>query len=121
MSHEHNVAEDNTADPGAAPRQVVQREDGTDVELVTFPPGDRQNPRNWPLSKKWSIVGVIIPIDLTVSWAASGFSPASTKFSEDFGISTEIATLGLSMYVLGLALGPMTLAPLSEVRKAAYH
>ncbi|KZP32495.1 MFS general substrate transporter [Athelia psychrophila] len=30
------------------------------------------------------------------------------------GVSTEVATLGLSLYVLGLALGPMTLAPLSE-------
>ncbi|KAL9104570.1 MAG: hypothetical protein Q9163_000492 [Psora crenata] len=108
-------AEDNTADPASAPRQTFQREDGTDVEVVTFSPGDKSNPRNWPLWRKWSIVGVIIPIDLTVSWAASGFSPASMKFQEDFGVSTEVATLGLSLYVLGLAFGPMTLAPLSEV------
>ncbi|KAE8448794.1 hypothetical protein EG329_008796 [Mollisiaceae sp. DMI_Dod_QoI] len=31
-----------------------------------------------------------------------------------FGVSAEVGTLGLSLYVLGLALGPMTLAPLSE-------
>ena len=29
-------------------------------------------------------------------------------------MSSEVTTLGLSLYVLGLALGPMTLAPLSE-------
>ena len=110
-------AQRSTGDPDTRPRQVIQREDGTDVELVAFQPGDKSNPRNWPLWRKWSIVGVIIPIDLSVSWAASGFSPASMRFQKEFGISSEVATLGLSLYVIGLALGPMTLAPLSEVRK----
>lgn len=109
-----NVATGNTADPGVAPRQIVQRSDGTDIELVTFPPGDPGNPRNWPTWRKWSIVIAIALIDLTVSFVASGFSPASTKFAKDFGVSAEVATLGLSMTVLGFALGPMTLAPLSE-------
>lgn len=109
-----SVASGNTADPGAASRQVVQREDGTDVELVTFPPGDPANPRNWPIWRKWSIVIVIMLIDLTVSFTASGFSPAAKKFAKDFGVSGEVGTLGLSLCVLGFALGPMTLAPLSE-------
>ena len=104
----------SVAATGETPRQIVKRSDGTDVELVTFQPGDPANPRNWPEWRKWSIVGVIILIDLTVSWAASGYSPGSTKFSKDFDVSAEIATLGLSLYVLGLAFGPMTLAPLSE-------
>lgn len=109
-----SVAEGNSAAPGEAPRQIVRNEDGVDVELVTFPPRDPENPRNWPTWRKWSIVVVIAGIDLTVSFAASGFSPASTKFSKDFGVSSEVATLGLSMTVWGFALGPMTLAPLSE-------
>ena len=107
-------AEGNTAAPGEAPRQIVKRADGTDVELVTFPPGDPENPRNWPLWRKWSIVIAVVFIDLTVSFVASGFSPASAKFAKDFGVSSEVVTLGLSMTVLGFALGPMTLAPLSE-------
>ena len=109
-----SFAAGNTADPGVAPRQVVQRADGTDVELVSFPPGDPENPRNWPTWRKWSIVIVIMLIDLTVSFAASGFSPAAKKFAKDFGVSGEVGTLGLSLCVLGFALGPMTLAPLSE-------
>ena len=109
-----NVASGNTADPGVAPRQIVQRADGTDVELVTFPPGDPENPRNWPAWRKWSIVIVIIVIDLTASFTASGFSPAAKKFAKDFGVTDLVGTLGLSLCVLGFALGPMTLAPLSE-------
>ena len=100
---------------GEGSRRTVRRPDSTDIELITFPPGDPENPRNWPSWRKWSIVMVIALVDLTVSWIASGFSPASTEFSEDFHVSTEVATLGLSLCVLAFGIGPMTLAPLSEV------
>ncbi|KIX93496.1 uncharacterized protein Z520_10674 [Fonsecaea multimorphosa CBS 102226] len=82
--------------------------------VVTFPPGDPADPRNWPVWRKWTIVASITLIDLTVSWGASGFSPASEKFTKHFHVSTEVGVLGLSLYVLGLAFGPMSLAPLSE-------
>lgn len=115
MAHDvQDIAEGTTAAPDAAPRQVEDRSDGSNVELVTFPQGDPENPRNWPTWRKWSIIFVIILIDLTVSWGASGFSPGSSAFVKDFKVSTEVGTLGLSTYVLGLAFGPMTLAPLSE-------
>lgn len=84
------------------------------MDLDSFPKDDPENPRNWPPWRKWSIVAAIIPIDLSVSWGASGYSPAEMLFGKDFGVSAEVATLGLSLYILGLALGPMTLAPLSE-------
>lgn len=91
------------------------RNDQSDIEVVNFPPGDPTNPRNWPLWRKWSIIAVIFLVDISVSWAASGFSPATKSFSEDFDVSKEVATLGLSSFILGLAIGPMTLAPFSEV------
>ena len=34
---------------------------------------------------------------------------------EEFGCSKEVAILGLSMFVIGLAIGPMVVSPLSEV------
>ena len=108
-----SAATGKAANPGSAP-QIVQKSDGREVELVTFPQGDPENPRNWPILRKWSIVIAIAFIDLTVSFTASGFSPAAAKFAQDFHVSDEVATLGLSMTVLGFALGPMTLAPLSE-------
>lgn len=83
-------------------------------EAAHFAPGDKASPRNWPTWRKWTIVMAIIPIDLSVSWGASGFSPAQSKFQAAFHVSPEVGTLGLSLYVLGLALGPMSLAPLSE-------
>ncbi|EKG17153.1 Sugar transporter conserved site [Macrophomina phaseolina MS6] len=94
--------------------QETRRPDASLVAVVHFSPGDPEDPRNWPRWKKWLMIGPILLIDLSVSWGASGFSPATKKFADEFGLSPEAGTLGLSLYVLGLAFGPMTLAPLSE-------
>lgn len=85
------------------------------AKIVHFFADDPEDPRNWPRWKKWLMIGPILLIDLSVSWGASGFSPASSKFAHEFGLPAGLGTLGLSSYVLGLAFGPMTLAPLSEV------
>ncbi|KAF2689794.1 MFS general substrate transporter [Lentithecium fluviatile CBS 122367] len=82
--------------------------------VVAFGTEDAEDPRNWSTTRKWLMVAAIMPIDLSVSWGASGFSPAAADFASDMGVSHQVATLGLSMYVLGLAFGPMSLAPLSE-------
>lgn len=91
------------------------------AKIVHFSLCDPEDPRNWPRWKKWLMIGPILLIDLSVSWGASGFSPASKKFADDFNLPAGLGTLGLSLYVLGLAFGPMTLAPLSEVRTQTYE
>ncbi|GIZ46444.1 hypothetical protein CKM354_000957000 [Cercospora kikuchii] len=85
-----------------------------DHNIAKFLPEDAQNPRNWSAFRKWTIVASIGLVDLTVSFGASGFSPASSDFAAHFGLSSEIAGIGLSIFVLGLAFGPMFIAPLSE-------
>jgi DHA1 family multidrug resistance protein-like MFS transporter len=35
-------------------------------------------------------------------------------FEAEFGTSAEVAVLLLTLYIVGLAFGPMALAPLSE-------
>lgn len=37
------------------------------------------------------------------------------QITKDFGCSQEVAILGLSLFVIGLAVAPMVLSPLSEV------
>jgi MFS family permease len=86
----------------------------TPANVITFEPNDPEDPRNWSRARKWLMVAAIVPIDLSVSWGASGFSPVAGDFAKDMDVSPSVAILGLSMYVLGLAFGPMTLAPLSE-------
>ena len=45
---------------------------------------------------------------------AGSISSGATAIGSEFHASTEVVTLDLSLYVLGFALGPLLLAPLSE-------
>lgn len=53
---------------------------------------------------------------------ASVYTPGVSEVTAVFGVSTTVAILGLSVYSLGLAFGPMIGAPISETqgRKAVY-
>ena len=88
--------------------------DSKTQHTVDFSPNDLEDPRNWQTWRKLLAWLPIIPIDLCVSFGASGYSPATTEFTKAFGVSSEVGILGLSMYTLALAIGPMLNAPLSE-------
>ncbi|GKZ35505.1 hypothetical protein AbraIFM66950_006167 [Aspergillus brasiliensis] len=51
---------------------------------------------------------------LSVAFASSAYSGDMFAIRHYFGVSNEAATLGLSLYVLGFAIGPLLWAPLSE-------
>ncbi|KAK6384273.1 hypothetical protein LTR65_009749 [Meristemomyces frigidus] len=82
--------------------------------FVTFALHDTDNPRNWPKWKKWYITCFASFLNVITCLCAGGYSSASSEIADAFSVSAEVATLGLSMYILGFALGPMILAPLSE-------
>lgn len=53
---------------------------------------------------------------LVAAFASSIFSAATVAVVLQFHVSTEVGLLGLSLYVLGFATGPILWAPLSELR-----
>lgn len=44
------------------------------------------------------------------------FAPAINSASKEFGVGSEVGTLGTTLYVLGFASGPLIWAPWSELR-----
>lgn len=56
-------------------------------------------------------------LELTVS----SYSTGQAQISEEFGVSSEVSTLGTSLLLFGFGLGPLIWAPLSELygRKSA--
>ncbi|KIJ27856.1 hypothetical protein M422DRAFT_190508 [Sphaerobolus stellatus SS14] len=73
--------------------------DPSEAEIVVFEDDDRENPKNWsPLKKKWTMF----------------IAPGQTQIIERYGVSQTLASLGLSLYVLGFAFGPL-ICPLSEM------
>lgn len=62
-------------------------------------------------------LGVILGYTTLVSaFASSIFSAATIPVSHAFHVGTEVGLLGVSLYVLGFATGPILWAPLSELK-----
>lgn len=53
---------------------------------------------------------------VTSSFTSSVFAPATAQVASLYNVSGEVGILGLSLYVLGFATGPVIWAPLSELR-----
>lgn len=51
----------------------------------------------------------------TVALNSAIFSAAVTPFAQEFGVTHEVGTMGISLYVLGFATGPIFWAPFSEL------
>ncbi|OAX80988.1 hypothetical protein ACJ72_04676 [Emergomyces africanus] len=79
-------------------------------------PDDPLHPQNWTMTKK-ILTGVILGWTTIISsFTSSIFSAAIVEVSRIYGVSTQVGILGLSLYVLGFATGPLIWAPLSELK-----
>lgn len=90
---------------------------GTDDDpyVVDFIPNDPRNPMGWTMLKKWIITLLVAVATLCVSFASSAYTGSIQQVIEEFQCSAEVATLGLSLFVLGFAFGPLLWAPFSEL------
>ncbi|KAJ5721529.1 uncharacterized protein N7483_009463 [Penicillium malachiteum] len=107
-------------DHGAITQDVLNYEyqgSGTEDDpfAVTWIPNDSRDPQRFSFSRKICITLVAASSTLIVSLASSAYSGSLDEIIADFHISTEVATLGLSLYVVGFAVGPLFWAPFSEV------
>ncbi|EGX95522.1 MFS transporter, putative [Cordyceps militaris CM01] len=87
-------------------------------------PDDPANPLNWPASRKNIHVAIVSIFTLTANLAATMFAPGAKELADEFGITDNtLETMTVSLYVLGFAIGPLILAPLSELygRLAVYN
>ncbi|KAH7022093.1 putative MFS transporter [Ilyonectria destructans] len=99
--------------------------DSQGVKLVDWDgPDDPRHPYNWPKTQRMTHIALVSFITLVVNLAATLFSPAAAKLVVDFSITNStMASLTVSIYLLGFALGPLVIAPLSELygRLWIYH
>jgi DHA1 family multidrug resistance protein-like MFS transporter len=70
-------------------------------------PNDPENPMNWPASKTWIVTLALGMMTFCVTFASSVFSNATVPVAKLFGVSTEVTTLGTSLFVLGFGAGPL--------------
>ncbi|KAF5324914.1 hypothetical protein D9611_004377 [Ephemerocybe angulata] len=93
-----------------------------DPYIVDWDLNDADDPYNWPRSKKWLITAQLAMCTFTVSFGSSAYTGGMQYTMEDFGISDNVAILGISLYVLGFALGPLIFASMGEMygRRAVF-
>ncbi|KAK0617352.1 major facilitator superfamily domain-containing protein [Immersiella caudata] len=90
-----------------------QSDDEKDPFEVTWDPSDRLNPRNMTLTKKWIIITITSFGSFIVTNASATYTATYGQMAPEFHSSRLVATIGLSTFVLGIALGPFW-SPLAE-------
>ena len=86
-------------------------------------PDDPANPKNWTTPMHLAQIIPIGVFSLNMTLAATMFAPGAEQLVQEFNITTSIiATMSLSIYVLGFGAG-VIIAPLSELygRLWLYH
>lgn len=107
---EGNFVSEQKRDPRPSSDDTVMVDDpdqaittGNDVssKIVGWDgPDDPDNPMNWPTRKKWMITISLGMLTWVVTFASSIFSTAVRPAAKEFGVSTEVMTLGTSLFVL---------------------
>ncbi|KPI40635.1 Polyamine transporter 4 [Cyphellophora attinorum] len=93
----------------------VIREPVTPDDLVWDDEVDPDNPRNWPQWQRIYCTAIPALQLLIITMALSSYVPATPGIQEHFGTTYQVTTLGVSLYLLGLGIGPLPIAPLSEM------
>jgi len=79
-------------------------------------PGTADKAINWNIKKKWSNMATISIITFLTPLASTIIAPAVPQILHSFNSSDKtLGSLLVSIYILGYAIGPLFLAPLSEV------
>ncbi|KAJ5683215.1 hypothetical protein N7462_006380 [Penicillium macrosclerotiorum] len=76
---------------------------------------DPLHPQNWSTAKKLTTAVILSFTTFNATFASSIYSSGNSILSMQFHVSNEVGTLGLSLYVLGFATGPIIWAPFSEL------
>ncbi|KAI4231748.1 MAG: hypothetical protein LQ349_005415 [Xanthoria aureola] len=105
--------------PPPAPQAMV---DERPFEVHWDGEKDPANPRSMGSLRKRIIVLIVSLSSACVTCTSSMYTSTYGQITKEFRCSQIVATLGLSLFVMGLGLGPMILSPLSEFygRKPIY-
>ncbi|KAF2749116.1 putative MFS multidrug transporter [Sporormia fimetaria CBS 119925] len=77
---------------------------------------DPENPQNWSFAKKWTLMLWVILMCTFSPMSSSMAAPGTSLTLEEFNLTSRtIGALMISVFILGYAVGPLFLAPLSEL------
>lgn len=104
-----------TATKGPAPRQPPTDPNRLPDFEVVFQQNDPDDPKNWPTwYRMWAIATVSFSAWVVVLFSTS-YTGALPGLMEEFRVTKTHATMGMTTYLLGLAVGSLIVAPMSEL------
>ncbi|KAH8704225.1 major facilitator superfamily domain-containing protein [Talaromyces proteolyticus] len=84
------------------------------IKLDWNGPDDPENPQNFAPWRKWLMVLIVSFSSLCVTCTSALYSSTYDQITVQFHISELAATVGLSLFIFGMGVGPMFVAPISE-------
>ena len=98
------------------PPKMEDEEQAPEKQFEVQWDGDRDpmNPRCMSKARKWMIVAIVSMGSTCVTCTSSMYTLTYGQITEQWHVSRVTATLGLSLFVVGLGISPMVLGPLSE-------
>ncbi|SCV70621.1 BQ2448_3383 [Microbotryum intermedium] len=117
-SSTHSNSEDTIIvdDNSSSHREDGAEEEGEDHNLVNwYSEDDTENPLNWSVPRKSFVTFCICLITTSVYSGSSIFTPGLQEAMQIWKVGQVPATLGLSLFVVGYAIGPMFLSPMTEI------
>ncbi|KAF5024493.1 hypothetical protein F66182_3433 [Fusarium sp. NRRL 66182] len=87
-------------------------------------PDDAKDPYNWASWKQDSHIALVSILALAVNLASTLFAPAAPELASEFAVTEPVvASLTVTIYLLGFSFGPLVVSPLSELygRLKIYH
>ncbi|KAJ6024272.1 multidrug resistance protein [Penicillium herquei] len=105
QSHEKSEGE-------SATQSFDSREPTPDPNIIDWEPDDRQNPKNWPLSRKWIMISIVSVNTLMTALGSTIPTPGVPQLMKEFHSDNDLLeSFVISVYALGFAF---VIAPLSE-------
>lgn len=101
-------------------RQSTMRAPSTGADAALFAlqkveSSSASHPIHWKPVKKWAIIAVYCLLQTFITLSTTTYVSAEFLAQEKYGGSTQVVTLGQSMFIVGTAVGPAFLGPLSYV------
>ncbi|KAL0942955.1 MFS multidrug transporter [Colletotrichum truncatum] len=82
---------------------------------VDFYPGDPSDPKCWSIRYRVLVIGMFAFTTLATGIYSTAYSSGINDMVKELGITnSSLPLLGISLYLVGLALGALIMAPLSE-------
>lgn len=112
LAHALDNDEPQDTTPHVSPTKSEKGKEHDPFAVVLDP---EEDPKNLPVWRKWLVVFVISTGTLCATSASSMAAFAEVGISNTFDVGREVTILGVSLFVLGLGIGPLLIGPLSEV------